>query len=109
MNHDIHNYDSKLRSQQALLERDKGVSATNKDVIFKFINHSLAEGITKGRVLRYLFDLKIWGRTIRKDFEHCTIDDIRDAVGIIEQSNYSPSTKRDLKLTLRKFFKKKLE
>jgi len=105
MNHDLHYYAKRLEQQKVILRRKCKTSKANKDLIFKFIDQALAEGITNGRVVRYMFDLKVWARHIKKNFKDCTIDDIRKAVSAIEQSEYAKSTKRDLKLTLRKFFK----
>jgi site-specific recombinase XerD len=70
------------------------------------VSYSFSEGISTGRVVRYVWDLRTWSSYLGKDFEDANKDDIVCLVGKLERSGrFKKSTMRDLKLTLRKFFK----
>jgi integrase len=106
MNHDAHDYERKLKGQLRLLKNDPSISEENKKLICKFKDFAFSFGITTGRVVRYMFDLRIMAQFLGKNFEDATKDDIVKLVGKLERSNrFSKSTVRDFKLTLRKFYK----
>ncbi len=106
MNRDIHNYKKRLERQICKMETDPAVSENNKKLIHLFVNTSFSEGISIGRIVRYVWDLRTWSSFLGKDFEEANKDDIIKLVGDLEISGrFEKSTMRDLKLTLRKFFK----
>jgi integrase/recombinase XerD len=105
MNHDIHNYERRVTGETRLINESTSIPETNKKAIFRFKDDSLAEGITKGRIVRYLWDLKTLSQWLNIEFEKATKEDIKSLLGKLETSKYSYSTKRDLKITLRKFYK----
>jgi len=106
MSHDIHNYQKRLESQIRKMEADPAVSENNKKYIHQFVSYAFSEGISTGRIVRYVWDLRTWASYLGKDFEDANKDDIVSLVGKLERSGrFEKSTMRDLKLTLRKFFK----
>jgi integrase/recombinase XerD len=105
MDHDIHNYERRIAGETRLIKESTSIPETNKKAIFRFKDDSLAEGITKGRIARYLWDLKTLSQWLDMEFEKATKKDIKSLLGKLETSKYSYSTKRDLKITLRKFYK----
>jgi integrase/recombinase XerD len=105
MDHDIHNYERRIAGETRLINESTSIPETNKKAIFRFKDDSLAEGISKGRIVRYLWDLKTLSQWLDMEFEKATKKDIKSLLGKLETSKYSYSTKRDLKITLRKFYK----
>jgi integrase/recombinase XerD len=105
MSHDIHNYERQIAGEMRLIEKSTSIPETNKNAIFRFKDDSLAEGISKGRIARYLWDLKTLSTWLNMEFERATKEDIKRMLGKLETSHYSYSTKRDLKITLRKFYR----
>lgn len=105
MNHDAHHYERRMKTQMRLLKSDPSISEENVDLICRFNDFAFSSGISLGRVTRYLFDLRVLAGYLNKDFEKSTREDIEKLVGKLELSHYSKSTIRDLKLTLRKFYK----
>jgi integrase/recombinase XerD len=105
MNHDIHNYERRITNTIKLIEKSTSIPLANKKAIYRFTDDSLAEGITKGRIARYMWDLRTLSKWLNIEFEKATKEDIKSLVGKLETSKYSYSTKRDLKITLRKFYK----
>lgn len=106
MNHDVHNYERRFERQVSLLNEDKSVSEANKKLILKFCEFAFSQGISTGRVVRYLFDLRVLAGFLGKNFEDANKEDIQNLLAALEKSGrFARSTMRDLKLTLRKFYK----
>jgi len=106
MNHDLYNHQRRLEREIALLKEDSTISDANKESIMQFVDYAFSQGISKGRIVRYFFDMKTIYRYLGKDFVNANKDDIQALLGRLERSEkYSKSTIRDLKLTLRKFYK----
>lgn len=106
MNRDIHNYKRRLERQMAKMEVDPAVSSNNKELIRRYVSVSFSEGISIGRIVRYVWDLRTWSSYLKKDFVAANKEDIIKLVGTLEGSGrFKKSTMRDLKLTLRKFFR----
>jgi len=106
MNHDVHNYERRLEGQLNLLKNDPSIPEENKKLICKFKEFSFSSGISIGRIVRYLFDLRTMAQLLNKNFEEANKEDILVLAGKLERSDrFSKSTVRDLKLTLRKFYK----
>jgi len=106
MDHDAHNYIRRLEGQLRLLREDPSISEKNKESICKFKEFSFSSGVTTGRIVRYMFDLRTLAQYLQKDFEEAKKEDIQELVGKLEKTDrFSKSTVRDLKLSLRKFYK----
>lgn len=106
MNHDAHNYPKRLEAQLRLLNNDPAVSEDNKKLIIEFKDYSFSRGLSIGRIMRYLFDLRTLSHMLGKNFKEAGKEDIFALVGKLETSDrYAKSTIRDLKITIRIFYR----
>lgn len=105
MEQDVHNYRKRLEGCLRILHERKDISLQNKKDIVEFKDECFAQGLSFGRVARYMFDLKTLATWLGKDFRKATEADLKKLVVNLEQMHYKPSTKRDFKVTLRKFFR----
>lgn len=102
MRTDVHDYPHLLElvSKKILSSSlDKNV----KDDIFAFQEECVMQGISTGRVTRYLYDVRKLQQWHGHSLRNASLDDIKHLVVKIEQSGLAPATKRDLKITLRKY------
>ena len=76
----------------------------NKDLIRKFIAICGAENMSLIRKTRYINFLKKISDLIEKDFDKAEREDIIALVGNINSMDYSPNTKKDFKVTIKKFY-----
>jgi len=102
---DIHNYALRLEKMLSSFKKSKEINEKNKELILEFANNCLAESISKGRVIKYVCTLKTLAKLLEKSFEDVERQDVINTVARIEQSDYSEWTKKDFKVTLKKFFK----
>lgn len=102
---DIHNYEKKYIGMLRCLERAK-ISDRNKKLISDFNNFLILENISKGRLIRYMWTLKVVAERMNMDLDKANIDDIKAFVASIQQrSDYSPETKKAYKIAIRRFYK----
>jgi len=101
---DIHNYKKRL---ERTLEKVKNsnISKQNKKDIFDFHNFCFSIGIGHAKIQRYVFDLEKIAGLLKKDFRKCKKGDIQKIIIELEKTDYSPETKRGLRIALKKFFK----
>jgi hypothetical protein len=69
-------------------------SDPNAEVVRRFEEELLAEGLTQARVAKYLSNLKTLAEHLRTGFEEATKEDIRELILWVESSDYSPRTKQ---------------
>lgn len=100
---DIHNY--KRRLELVLLRVEKKVGAENKSTIIEFYNYCLAEGLSPGKLSRYIDDLITMDKWFGKKFETCNKKDVERLIARLETSEYAEWTKYGFKVIVRKFFK----
>lgn len=100
---EIHDYEKNYRR---LLNRigEMEMISSNKQSLFGFRDHLLSEGIMYARIIKYLFVLIKFNNLYKTPFENATEADIRRIVGEINQTSLKESTKRDFRLTLRRFY-----
>ena len=68
------------------------------------MEHLLAKGVSKPRVIKYINQLAVLAGMIKKPFEQLKRRDIEELVRKINESDYSEHTKRDFKITLKRFY-----
>ncbi len=68
-------------------------------------NECLAQGTSLARIVRTLEDLLKFDKTLKKDFETATIEDIKDVIVRLDQDDYSEWTKYGFKISIKKFYK----
>jgi integrase/recombinase XerD len=100
---DIHNFDGRLKA--ALRRLHNPLSERDRELILDFERKLMSEGLSSVRVEKYLEVLKKIGEMLDKDFDKVTKKDIEDLVFKIEKSEYSPWTKHDYKVVLKRFYK----
>ena len=101
----LHNY---KRIYEVAIGRlkEKGVSKENIEAIIKFSNDCFSEGISAGRVVKYVYNLTYLSGWLGKNFEDADKEDIKKLVGGIQKrSDYSEWTKKDYKTCLKKFYR----
>lgn len=102
---DIHDYEKGFVSASESIKKS-AISDRNKEIISSFSDDCLSEGLGKPRIIKYLHTLKTLARMFEKSFDDATIDDVKSVVRQIQlSSKYSPWTKHDFKVCLKKFFK----
>lgn len=80
-------------------------SSRNKELIIKFKDYCLLNGLTKARVIKYTYYLIKISEWLGTDFESATLPDIESLVSMIQSSPYVEFSKMELRLTVRKFYK----
>ena len=101
---DIHNFEKMYCRAVKSLEQDK-ISERNKQLIKEFVEAMILENISKPRLIRCMGTLRKVAKELQKDLDQATIKDIKSLVSSIQQSKYSPWTKRTYKCLVRKFYK----
>jgi site-specific recombinase XerD len=100
---DIHNFSSRLENYLKNLNK---VDPYSKKKILEFVKYLQAEGISKGRILKYVYILENVAKMLKIKFEKATKDDIIDLVSKIEGNNkWSECTKHEYKVVIRRFYK----
>jgi integrase len=114
MRYDAHDYKTRLEKVLAQVKADPAIPEKNKEAICRFHENCFIEGISTGRITRYLYDLRHISKWLGKEFENVTKEDIRSLIGRIEKETfekngrdvpYQESTKRDFRITIKKFYK----
>ncbi len=105
MYHDAHNYERRVERFFERLAENKVFPEEDKCILKEYQDFLVSEGITFGRVGKYLTDLKKASELLRKNFRDAEEQDIRRIVSIYERNEkYSPWSKRDFKIAIRKFY-----
>ena len=74
-------------------------------MILGFERKLVSEGLSLARVEKYVEKLRRMGEMLGKDFDAATKPDVEELVAKIEGGDYSPWTKHDYKVTLKRFYK----
>jgi len=102
---DVHNEKKQIRKCLERIRQSTKLSARNKELIEKFYNHCEAEDLSLGRILAYLEMLRKMAIILDKDFEDANKEDMEKILRVLRNRGYAESTKRDFKITLKKFYK----
>jgi integrase len=102
---DIHNHEGQLKSVLARIKANPQISPHNKNKILKFYERLIADNLSTPRVVYYLNRLSKISTWIKKDFEKAEKKDIEDVMRQINQMDYTEFTKKDYRVTLKKFFR----
>jgi integrase len=105
MVNDIHGYGKRLASVMERLESDKNLNKENKLDLLRFKKRLEAEGISDGRIFKYLWTLRNISTWLKKSFRNTTKENIVDLVSKIEKMDYSTSTKHDYQVSLKRFYR----
>lgn len=102
---DIHGYGARLGNVLKQVKRSKKLSKQDREDILAFADQCAAEGISTGRILKYVYHLRTLSKLLRKSFRNAEREDVMKLVGKLEQSDYREWTKKDFKVLLKKFYK----
>lgn len=102
---DAHNYKRRVERFFEKLEKNRSISEKDKEILRRYRDYLVSENITFGRVGKYLTDLRKARELLGKRFEDAGEQDIRRIVSIFDANEqYSPWSKRDFKVAIRKFY-----
>lgn len=101
----FYGYNQRLKLVLRGIKNSKKISKNNKSAIIEFHNNCFAEGLSIARVLKYLAHLKNLCILLKKNFKDANKKDILNLVQKIETSKYADMTKKDYKVTIKKFYK----
>ena len=102
---DIHDYDKQLKGVLKRVRQNKKISETNKKNILSFYQRLLADNLSRARVIYYLNRLLMIGTWVKRDFDKATRKDIEAVMRAINHMDYTEWTKKDYRVTLKKFYK----
>jgi integrase/recombinase XerD len=102
---DAHNYQRRIDCFFEKLKNNRAIHEEDKKLLEKYRDYLASEGITLGRNGKYLSDLRKASELLGKRYQEANEQDIRRIVSIYESNErYSPWSKRDFKVALRKFY-----
>jgi len=81
------------------------ISKKNKKILINFYENCIATGLTMVTTLHYLRVLLNIGKSLNRNFDGATQQDIERVVAKIEKTGYKESTKNRYKMILKKFYK----
>lgn len=89
---DIHNFSSRLHAAEQRVQAANPITPRNAELIQQFEHAIFAEGLSDGRVTKYVLTLRKLAKWLGKDFDSVTKQDIEDLVMQLERSDYSAWT-----------------
>ncbi len=102
---EIYQYDGRLANLRKDIAESTVISERNRQVLHEFDTYLGCQDMIKSRVIKLLYVVKILGGWLGNDFEAAERKDIEVLVSKVEQhQKFSPWTKQDYKLILRKFY-----
>lgn len=87
-----------------LIARIKKSTDRNKEIMLKFQEYCFAQGLSEGRIKKYLYTLIKLSQFLGKKFEKANKKDIVAVLAKLEKSDYEEQTKRDFKIALKKLY-----
>lgn len=102
---DIHNYRRRFARTLERIKKAKDILPKNKQIILKFKDYCLSDGIGMAKIERYLTDLMKYSRMLKKSFPDASKEDIRAVVAKLEQTDLAAETKKGFKIMLRKLYR----
>jgi site-specific recombinase XerD len=102
---DIHNYDKRYENVKILVEKSD-ISTRNKNLILKFDNTGILEGLSKPRRIKLMGTLVLLAKRLKEDFDKATERQLKDIIITIDSNDsYSAWTKQSYRSVLKKFYK----
>ncbi len=93
----------------SLLERisaEKAIASSNKKVVIEFVNFMRAKGLKAATIHKNLYCLVSYLKILgKKDALTATREDVESALAVLDSSKYATATKRNVKITLKVFYK----
>jgi integrase len=103
MERDIHTYGARINAALRKIEKGDLPEGSKADLheLYEFL---VANGLSRGRILKYLYHLMKVGVWLDKPFKDATKKDIIRVVQIIETQDYKAHTKHDYKIVVKRFY-----
>jgi len=101
--HDIYGQERLLKHAETSLHNP--LSERNIRLIRDFEKALFSKGLSAARVKKYLDHLRKIGEWLGKNLDEAEKEDIEELVYKIERSNYSPYTKHDYRVVLKRFYR----
>lgn len=97
----LYNTKDRIKSITKEIETD----FINKNILIKYMNSCFADSLSEHRIVKYLGNLKTISKILNKPFIECNKEDIVNLMAQIEQKEYAAWTKKDYKVTIKRFYK----
>jgi site-specific recombinase XerD len=94
-----------LDKAKELIKNTKEIDQANKRHILRFVDRLSAEGLSKARQIKYIYNLKTISKILKKDFDKATKSDIEKLCSDINNSEYTDWTKHDFLAEIKRFYK----
>jgi len=101
MGRDIYNFDDRLRREHERLEK---LPRKDREVILEFEKYCKASGISKSRIVKYLYSLRKIAGWLGKPLREACRKDIERVLAEMEDKDYSAWTKHDYRVVLKRFY-----
>jgi len=95
----------RLNKAKEYIKKTKDTNQANKKHILKFVDRLSAEGLSKARQIKYIYNLKTISKLLGKDFDKATKSDMEKLCSKINNSDYTEWTKHDFKAEIKRFWK----
>ena len=69
---DVYDFEYKIQNATSVLNRSEKITAHDKERIWQFIDHLKALRVSKGRIAKYIYHLKMIGENLGLEFEAAT-------------------------------------
>jgi site-specific recombinase XerD/ribosomal protein L40E len=100
---DIHTYGARINAALRIIENGNLTESSRADLL-EFYEFLVANSLSRGRILKYLYHLLKIERWLNKPFKEATKKDIIKLVQIIETQDYTAHTKHDYKIVVKRFY-----
>tara|TARA_Y100000310_G_scaffold38650_1_gene36186 strand:- start:1059 stop:2261 length:1203 start_codon:yes stop_codon:yes gene_type:complete len=101
---DIHNYRKRLVRTLENIEKSD-LSQEDKNIITRFHDTCLTEGLSICKLERYLYDLLRFANMLEGSLKNATKEGIRKVVVGLEKKEWTSNSKRTFKIMIRKFYR----
>ena len=102
---DIHNRKKTLARLTERIKNEIPFSEENRKIVLAFKSELLSQNIGPAKVGRYLQDIIWLNKNFNKNFEDATVEDIKELVTGLYESDYAQGTIKGIKCMLRKLYK----
>ncbi|MCD6478276.1 MAG: tyrosine-type recombinase/integrase [Candidatus Diapherotrites archaeon] len=98
----IYHLDKKLENKIKRLKKD---GSKNSRLILEFVNYGKANGISDKRLMRYIADLSLLNKLLKKGFDKADRKDLERVMAEVESKGYSPWSVVTFKSVVRSFYR----
>jgi integrase/recombinase XerD len=102
--HDLYDYKRRLELVLRTIKKAK-TSDNNRQLLFKYKDDNIANGLSIARCVRVSYDLLRLARLLKKDFDKTNEEDLKKVMVKLEDEDISERTKYDFKVAIKKFYK----